>query len=52
MYRYAQIDAGGVCFAISDLHSPIEHENLIPVESSDVLGMRWTGSEWVEVEQD
>lgn len=52
MYRYAQINSEGICFAVSDLHSPIEHENLIPVESTDVLGMRWTGSEWVEVEQE
>lgn len=50
MYRYAQISSEGICFAVSDLHSPVEHENLIPVESTDVLGMRWTGEAWEDVE--
>lgn len=50
MYKFAQINADGICVAVSDLHSPVEHESLIPVESTDVLGMRWTGEAWENVE--
>lgn len=54
MYSYAQIDKdSGICFGVSHLSTKIEKDNLIPLDSSvDVIGKRWNGASWEEIEQE
>lgn len=50
-YFYAQIDATGICIALSDISGEVIAANMIPlaVYDSTVIGKRWTGSAWVAV---
>lgn len=50
-YYYAQINADGVCIALSDLSAEVIAANLIPLAAydSDIIGKRWTGAAWVAV---
>lgn len=46
---YAEIEASGVCFAISNLASEVNLPHMIPIaEGVMPMGKLWTGSEWVE----
>ena len=46
--RYAEIDAAGLCFAVSDLSAPVGDPNLIPIgENENPLGWRWDGTQFV-----
>lgn len=45
--RYAQINSDGVAFAVSDVHSEIDADDMIQIDpGADVLGLRWTGAGW------
>lgn len=50
-YFYAQIDATGICVAISDLSGEVIAANMIPLATNDsaIIGKRWTGAAWVAV---
>ena len=53
MTYYAQINLeNNICHAISELSDIVERENLIVIEEYDLslLGKKWNGSEWEEVE--
>lgn len=53
MHSYAQIDKDSkICFGVSHLSGEVNKDNLIPLEgTTDVLGKRWNGASWEEVEQ-
>lgn len=50
-YYYAQIDATGICIALSDLSGEVVAANMIPLPAYDsaIIGKRWTGAAWVVV---
>jgi hypothetical protein len=45
---YAQIDANGVCFAVSNLTDVVDSPNLIPIDSpdSDILWRKYVNGVW------
>lgn len=47
-YRYAQIDGGGVAFAVSELAEKVERADMVWLDpwAVDVIGKRWTGEGW------
>ena len=51
-YHYAQIDSGGICFAISELSGEVNVDDMIRVKSYDVslLGKQYVDGEWIDVE--
>lgn len=51
-YLYAQIDENGVAVAVSELSGEVEQANMIRLDAGagDVLGRRWSGGKWIEVE--
>lgn len=51
MPYYAQVDATGVAYAVSELAGEVVADNLIPLDSMDssVLGKRRAGSVWEDV---
>ena len=51
-YYYAQLNAEGICCAVSDLSGQVEREDMIPLESYDllVLGKKYQSGVWEEVE--
>ena len=53
MFTYAQIDAStGICYCVSHLSGEIDRDNLIALDGDmNVLGKRWNGSTWEEVEK-
>lgn len=48
---YAEINEEGYCFHVTDCELPLSNRVLI-VENDSVLGMRWDGEKWNEVEPD
>ena len=50
VHYYAQITDGGICCGVSQLSGIVNADNMIELASYDlsVMGMKWTGSEWVE----
>ena len=53
MFSYAQIDTStGICYCVSHLSGEVSADNLIALDDDiDVLGKRWNGSGWEEVEK-
>ena len=53
-YYYAQINAEGICCGLSDLSGEVAADNMILLKSYDmsVMGKRWDGAAWQEVEQE
>lgn len=47
-YSYAQINALGVCVAVTDSHRPIESPSMIAIESADpdYIGRTYAGGNW------
>lgn len=47
---YAQIDANNICVGISNLKKPVIKPNLIEINffNAELLGLLWTGSEWIQ----
>ena len=48
-FYYAQVNENNLCFAVSELASEMNQENLITINELDVslIGKMWNGSEWV-----
>lgn len=48
---YAQLDGGGVCFAVTQAAGPLVGPSFVPIASlnASLIGQRWTGSAWVVV---
>lgn len=53
MFSYAQIDTNtGICYCVSHLSGEVNADNLIALDGDmNVLGKRWNGSTWEEVEK-
>lgn len=47
---YAEIDASGICFHLTAQELPLS-DTILRTERSDVLGMRYEGGEWHEVDE-
>jgi hypothetical protein len=49
MNFYAQIDADGICFAVSVLSGPVVSSNLIALAAFDenLIGKKWDGAAWL-----
>ena len=48
---YAEIDARGICFHLTTQELPLS-DTILRTERSDVLGMRYEGGEWHEVDEE
>lgn len=50
-FFYAQIDDGGIAFAVTQAAAAISAHGLVPLSSYDtgVLGKRWDGEQWHDV---
>jgi hypothetical protein len=50
---YAQIDSDQIAIAVTQTHAPLIGAQYIQLDSLDqsVLGKRWTGTSWADVEQ-
>lgn len=48
MFRYAQIDENGICYAESRLLARKRAKNLVPLAPDEEvrLGQRWNGKAW------
>lgn len=45
--RYAQIDATGICVAVSDLAGEVNAAHMIEVaDDAQPMGQKWTGKAW------
>lgn len=51
MKRYAQIDAAGLCMAVSDLSGEVDAPHMIPVTGEPLayLGKKWAANAWADV---
>lgn len=49
---YANLDASGICYATVCSDFPVVGPNIVEVTdvTVNVMGKKWTGTEWVEVE--
>lgn len=52
-FAYAQIDASGIAFAVTQVAAEINAQHLVRLPGYDaaVLGQRWTGTHWEAVPQ-
>lgn len=47
-HRYAQLNENDICVAVVDLLYTTIDNRLIPVETTEVIGKKYVGGEWVE----